>query len=147
MTQPYKVCPQCQTAATLEARACAVCGRQYRTQFATPEPQTTTFIAPGIPYLPQGQQYAPVPQDITNKRILAGIIGILLGGLGIHKFILGRTQAGIIMLLVSIFVSLFTCGIGYLVMHVIGLIEGIIYLSKSDAEFYQLYMIEKKDWL
>jgi hypothetical protein len=38
-----------------------------------------------------------------------------------------------------------TC-IGYPVMHVIGFIEGIIYLTKSDAEFYQTYVVQKKEW-
>ena len=31
-------------------------------------------------------------------------------------------------------------------MQVIGLAEGIIYLTKSDGEFYQTYAIQKKDW-
>ena len=37
-------------------------------------------------------------------------------------------------------------GIAALVMEVIALIEGIIYLTKSDEEFYQLYEVEKKEW-
>jgi len=81
-------------------------------------------------------------QDFAGKKIAAGICGILLGSLGIHKFILGLTTPGIIMLLVT----LLTCGIGGLVMHVIGLIEGIIYLTKSDEEFYDLYGVQKKGW-
>lgn len=81
-------------------------------------------------------------KDFAGKKVAAGICGILLGGLGIHKFILGLTTPGIIMLLVS----LLTCGVGYVVMYVIGLVEGIIYLTKSDEEFYQLYAVEKKGW-
>ena len=71
-----------------------------------------------------------------------GICGILIGALGIHKFILGLTTPGIIMLLVSIL----TCGLGAMVMGVIGLIEGILYLTKSDEEFYQIYAVEKRGW-
>ncbi len=37
-------------------------------------------------------------------------------------------------------------GIAALVMEVIALIEGIIYLTKSDEEFYQLYEVQKKEW-
>ena len=84
----------------------------------------------------------PSVQDFAGKKIAAGICGILLGALGIHKFILGLTTPGIIMLLVSIL----TCGIGSVPMGVIGLIEGIIYLTKSDEDFYQTYAIEKKGW-
>jgi TM2 domain-containing membrane protein YozV len=67
----------------------------------------------------------------------------MLGAFGIHKFVLGYTKAGIIMLLVT----LLTCGIGGIVMGPIGLIEGIIYLTKSDEEFYQTYVVGKKEWL
>jgi hypothetical protein len=43
-------------------------------------------------------------------------------------------------------VTVLTCGIGGAVMGLIGLIEGIIYLTKSDEEFYQLYAVDKKGW-
>jgi predicted Zn finger-like uncharacterized protein len=78
----------------------------------------------------------------ASNKVAAGICGILLGSLGIHKFILGLTTPGIIMLLVS----LLTCGAGLTVMWVIGLIEGIIYLTKSDEEFYETYIVGKKGW-
>jgi TM2 domain-containing membrane protein YozV len=63
-------------------------------------------------------------------------LAILLGGLGVHKFVLGYTKEGIIQLVIGF------CGIGY----VIGLVEGIIYLTKSDEEFYQTYQVGKKGW-
>jgi TM2 domain-containing membrane protein YozV len=78
----------------------------------------------------------------ASSKLPAGICGIILGGLGVHKFILGYTGAGIIMLLVSIL----SCGIGYPIMHVIGLIEGIIYLAKSDEEFVRTYVDGRKEW-
>jgi TM2 domain-containing membrane protein YozV len=73
-----------------------------------------------------------------NKRVLAGIFALILGGLGIHKFILGYTQEGIIQLIIGVC----TCGIG----GIIGFIEGIIYLTKSDEEFYNIYQANKKGW-
>jgi len=72
----------------------------------------------------------------------AGLCGIFLGALGIHKFVLGLTTPGVIMLLVS----LLTCGFGAIPMGIIGLVEGIIYLSKSDEDFYEIYVVEKKGW-
>ena len=81
-------------------------------------------------------------KEFAGKKIAAGICGILLGALGIHKFILGLTTPGLIMLLVTVL----TCGIGGAVMGVIGLVEGIIYLTKSDEEFYQAYAVEKRGW-
>lgn len=81
-------------------------------------------------------------KEFAGKKLAAGICGILLGGFGIHKFILGQTTPGLIMLLVSVL----TCGIGAIVMGPIGLIEGIIYLTKSDEDFYRIYGVEKKGW-
>lgn len=80
--------------------------------------------------------------DVSGKKIAAGICGILLGALGIHKFVLGYNTEGIIMLLVT----LLTCGLGGFVMGIIGLIEGILYLIKDDAEFASTYLTNKKGW-
>ncbi|MBV1888248.1 MAG: TM2 domain-containing protein [Urechidicola sp.] len=74
-----------------------------------------------------------------SKRIIAGILGILFGSLGIHKFILGYTKEGIIQIIIS-FVS---CGI----LGLIGFVEGIIYLTKTDEEFVEMYQNNYKGWL
>ena len=88
----------------------------------------------------------PAEQDavkaFAGKKIAAGICGILIGTLGIHKFILGLNTAGIIMLLVTVL----TCGIGAFPMYIIGFVEGVIYLSKSDEEFYETYAVQKRGW-
>ena len=76
-------------------------------------------------------------EEAKTKKVAAGVLAILLGGLGIHKFYLGYTVAGIIQLCLS-----FLCGIGGL----IGLIEGIIYLVKSDDEFEQTYILNQREW-
>lgn len=92
----------------------------------------STYTGPGNPIPPDRSQ-------ANSKKMAAGICGILLGWLGVHKFILGYNTAGII----TLAISLLTCGaIG----SVLGLIEGIIYLTKSDDEFYQTYMVGKKEW-
>jgi TM2 domain-containing membrane protein YozV len=77
------------------------------------------------------------PQD--NKKIAAGLLAILLGPLGIHKFILGYTTEGFLYLLITVC----TCGIAT---SILGIIEGIIYLTKTDEEFYQMYQVHKKGW-
>lgn len=80
----------------------------------------------------------PVLKDAASKKMAAGLCGILLGGLGVHKFIIGQTNQGILRIVITVV----TCGFG----SVIGLIEGIIYLTKSDQDFYQTYIVEKKEW-
>ena len=80
-------------------------------------------------------QQAPIQE---NKKVMAGVLALLVGGFGVHKFVLGYTNEGIIQIVISIF----TCGIG----GIIPFIEGIIYLTKSDEEFYQTYHVNKKGW-
>jgi len=78
----------------------------------------------------------------AEKKVAAGICGILLGALGIHKFILGYKKEGLIMLLVTVL----SCGILGGIMGIVGLIEGIIYLTKSDEDFSTTYVQSKKGW-
>lgn len=73
-----------------------------------------------------------------NKKILAGVLALLLGTLGVHKFILGYNKEGIIQLIATFI----TCGIA----GIIPFIEGIIYLTKTDEEFYNTYQVGKKGW-
>ena len=80
----------------------------------------------------------------ADKKITAGILAILLGGLGIHKFILGYRSAGLIMLLVSILGAILI--IPAVVMSIIGLVEGIIYLTKDDEDFVRQYIDQEKAW-
>ncbi|RDY60137.1 TM2 domain-containing protein [Flagellimonas nanhaiensis] len=85
-----------------------------------------------------------------NKKILAGILAILLGSLGVHKFILGYNKEGFILLGFSIIAYILVCFVigAFLawIPGIIGLIEGIIYLTKSDEEFYNTYQVGKKPW-
>ena len=84
--------------------------------------------------------------EISNRKLAAGLLGIFLGSFGIHKFVLGYNNAGIIMLVVSLAGGVVTCGIATGVMSIIGLIEGVIYLTKSTDEFRQLYLDQEKPW-
>ncbi|MBT8280477.1 MAG: NINE protein [Muriicola sp.] len=85
-----------------------------------------------------------------NKKILAGILGILFGSLGIHKFILGYNKEGVILLAITLIGYATTCivigAFFFWIPGLIGLIEGIIYLTKSDEEFYNTYQVGKKPW-
>ena len=78
----------------------------------------------------------------ADKKIAAGILGILIGSLGIHKFVLGYKTEGLIMLLGTVL----TCGIGAMIFMPIGLVEGILYLVKSDEEFVRTYIQHKRGW-
>jgi TM2 domain-containing membrane protein YozV len=84
--------------------------------------------------------------ELSNKKLAAGLTGIFLGAFGVHKFILGYTKPAVIMLVVSLAGGVVTCGVASFVMGVIGLIEGIIYLTKTPQEFQAMYIDAEKDW-
>ena len=161
-----KYCHACAAAIDSQAPVCPSCGTQQHGPAAPyPGQQNPEQPSPGqYPNQPYPGQYpnqpypgpyphqpypGPYPppvdpafQQAIGNKMAAGLCGILIGALGVHKFLLGFTNAGIVMLLVS----LLTCGFGAIPMGIIGLIEGIMYLTKSDQEFYQIYVVQKKDW-
>ena len=134
MPTQYVTCPNCHTQNLDPGGRCSNCG-------------TVLPISP----MPMQPVYQNKPAG-ADKKIAAGLCGILLGGFGVHKFILGYQQEGIILLgvsLVSWIITLVTCGIGaplVMIPGIIGLVEGIIYLTKSDEEFVQTYIVNKKPW-
>lgn len=107
----------------------------------------------------------PVPGDIATQRLIAGLLGIVLGAFGVHKLYLGLTTPGLIMLgvnvgvwVLALLLGLITLGFGLVVtlplaglvsgaVGLLGLVEGILYLTKSDEDFYREYVVGKKPWL
>ena len=85
----------------------------------------------------------------SKNKLAAGLLAIFLGSLGIHKFYLGFTGPGLVYLLINTIgfaVTWILLCIPNIILGIIALIEGIIYLTKSDEEFEQLYVIQKKKW-
>ena len=90
----------------------------------------------------------------VSKKIPAGITGILFGVFGIHKFIMGFPRAGMTMAAITVvcwilshiwFLGFFHWGV--MAMATLGFIEGVIYLAKSNTDFYRDYVINRRDWL
>ena len=104
--------------------------------------QSNGYYAPG-----QGAYQVPYQQPLvhTKDHVAAGLLAIFLGVFGVHKFYLGYHTTGFIMLGVTILGSLLTIGIAAGVVWLIGVIEGIIYLTKSQSEFEQLYVFNKRE--
>jgi len=110
-----KFCPNCGTATQPAQVVCTKCG-------------TTLAAAAG--------------GGGAKSKVVAGLLGILLGSLGIHKFYLGYTKEGVIMLVVSVV----TCGFAAGIVGIIGLVEGIMYLTKTDEDFEKTYVQGRKPW-
>ena len=123
-------------------RYCTKCGaiNDDMAQFCTNCQSPLTPVSSG--YQPMQSVHPGAMTDWkamgADKKIVAGILGILVGGLGVHKFILGYTTEG----LIQIAISVITCGVG----GIIGLVEGIIYLTKSDEDFVRTYIQNKRGW-
>lgn len=89
-------------------------------------------------------------QSKENKKLIAGLLALFVGYLGIHKFILGYNKEGIILLagfVIGLLTYCFIIGIFIiLAVGIVSFIEGIIYLTKSDEDFYNTYQVNKKPW-
>lgn len=126
------------------SRYCTKCGavNDDLAQFCTNCQAPLSAVAGGGGYQPMQSVNPGAVTDWkalgADKKMSAGICAILLGWLGVHKFILGYTSEGVIQLVLGIL----TCGLT----NIIGIIEGIIYLTKSDEEFVRTYIQGKKGW-
>ncbi|MBU1658549.1 TM2 domain-containing protein [bacterium] len=80
-----------------------------------------------------------------KNKIAAGLLAVFLGGLGIHKFYLGCTGTGILMMVIFLF-GFSILGIPSAIIGIIAVIEAIVYFTKSDLEFDVIYVKNKKCW-
>ena len=126
------VCSHCQATLPLVGYQPPQAQADYQSGYQPIQPPAPMYQPGGLDWQARG----------ANKKVAAGICGILLGPFGVHKFILGYQTEGVIMLLVS----LLSCGMLAVVMQIIGIVEGIMYLTKSDEEFVRTYVEGRKGW-
>lgn len=105
-----KFCPKCGKELKEGAQFCASCGAQIGNPNQNVNMNNNTTQVPG-----------------QKSKMVAGILGILLGSLGVHNFYLGYTGKAVAQLLIA----LLTCGIGAAATGIWGLIEGIMILTGS----------------
>ncbi|MFT5032977.1 MAG: TM2 domain-containing membrane protein YozV [Bermanella sp.] len=84
-------------------------------------------------------------KNADKNRMAASMLAFFFGGLGFHKFYLGNNTPATIMLCVSLG-GLILLAIPSLIMMIIGFIEFIIYVTQSDEDFEQTYIVGRKDW-
>lgn len=134
-------CPSCGASIELNATECKYCGQAIATKQNTSAGQVVDYRQQQqqqqynqSPQYNQSQQYQQPPMynnpPTDKSKIVAGILAILLGGLGVHKFYLGRIGLGILYLLFC----------WTYIPAIIALVEGIIYLTSSEQKFYDKYV-------
>lgn len=89
--------------------------------------------------------YTASTKESDKNKFVAGILALFLGVLGIHKFYLGCTTAGIVMLVVFL-LGIILLGIPSFIIGIIAFIEALIYFFKSDEAFEEKYVLNKSCW-
>lgn len=132
------VCPQCGAPIDAGAAECRFCGEKLN-----PQPVAQANVQPNVQPAPQQVvQHVYVQQPTTainpawpiKNKIVAGLLGIFLGGIGIHKFYMGKIGMGILYILF--------CWTG--IPSLVGFIEGIIYLCSNDENFQLKHHVRLK---
>ena len=140
-------CPHCHAflavtpQQTSEIARCPECEGDFQVPIPTAEIPGQTYYDATPPHV----------REFARQKIAAGICGILVGSFGIHKFVLGLNGGGIAMLLITLCGTffgfcLFFPFLAVIGMQLIGIVEGVIYLTMSDDEFYNRYAVQKKEW-
>lgn len=111
-------CPYCGEKTKSHRKYCQNCGTEI---------DASTKICPTC-----GYQIPPEVIKVTHtkSKLTAGLLGILLGGLGIHNFYLGYSSKGVIQLVLFL-CGFFTCGLTSAAAEIWGIIEGIMILTGS----------------
>ena len=121
----------------------AAAGRQTPGSGQPTSSSQTPYSSPDYDYRRQAYGSQPV---VAKDHVAAGLLAIFLGVLGIHKFYLGYNTAGFIMLAVTVLGGIFTLSIAAWVVWIIAIIEGVVYLTKSQSDFEQIYVMSKREW-
>lgn len=126
------LCPQCGAPVAADAKTCKYCGEALAVSAAPQQAvnqQQPIYQQPPIIYNINPTNDGINPGWPIKSKIVAGVLAILLGGLGIHKFYMGKTGLGILYLLF--------CWTA--IPAFVGFIEGIIYLCSNDHNFQVKY--------
>lgn len=120
------VCPQCGAPIDPGATECKFCGEKVAIQQVNQQMNAQpVYVQQPQPVYVQQQQTAINPAWPVKSKVAAGILAIFFGGLGVHKFYLGKVGMGI----------LYLCFCWTYIPALVGFIEGIIYLCSNDENF------------
>ncbi len=145
---PTLFCRNCGKPVNPAAIACLGCGASPRSQnnFCWHCGKPTTPVQIICVLCGVSLETPKIETQNQKNKLIAALLAIFLGWIGLHKFYLGYNKEGLILLLVSIIGGMITFGVALFVVALMALVEGIIYLSKGDKEFENTYVLNKKPW-
>lgn len=129
-------------------------GRRYKFVGTEWKPTTQPRSGQRIDFEPEADEaraiYSLAPATPAGaagepNRFVAGLLALLLGGLGVHKFYMGKNKAGVVMLLVSIF-GIILLFLPTIIIALIAFVEAIIYFLSSDEAFHEKYVVGDQSW-
>lgn len=130
-------------------------GRRYKFIGSEWRPETQPRAGQGVDFEAAGDEACAIykiaipsafgGQAGQPNRLVAALLALFLGTIGIHKFYLGYNRAGLVMLLVSIFGAILLL-IPTIVMGIIAFVEAITYLMMPEDEWNQRYVVGERPW-
>lgn len=127
-------CPECgkqySTQDKVNRVKCPYCGAETNVSYSEQEPNRWEQ------FNSQQRQYDSIDSVFNNgpsgkSRGIAGLLAILMGGFGLHYFYIGKTNAGILFLMVAIL----SCGILATVTTIVAIIQGVLFFTSTQDEF------------
>ena len=125
-------------------------GQRYSFDAAQWQAEGNIQVGAAVDFVAAGSRAEAIYIDKTlptgsSKKVAAALFAFFFGVFGVHKFYLGYTKQGVIMLLTFVF-GFILLGLPSFVIAIIAFIEFILYLTKSDAEFEQTYVLAQRPW-
>ncbi|MEF2846289.1 MAG: NINE protein [Eggerthellaceae bacterium] len=126
--------------------------QQSSSQPVQPQVQSAQPVQPPVqpfqPFQPPAQPVQPhyAAPLMSRDHVAAGLLAIFLGCFGVHKFYLGYSTQGFVMLALSLIGGLFSFGLVMGIVWIIAIIEGATYLAKTQSEFERIYIYGKREW-
>lgn len=123
-----RVCTECGRVVRVGDVYCPACGKFINDgKHKRPADAEATEVQEPV------EVVSPAPVSNGHSRVVAALLAFFLGGFGIHNFYLGFTSRAVIQLLLTLVLSLFTCGASAFAAYVWAFVEGVMILAGADG--------------
>lgn len=103
------------------------------------------YVSPTTPPPLPVPPASAVPPNAADRNV-AAVLAILFGAFGVHKFYLRYYVPAFLMLGITLLGGFVSLPLMSWAVWVVAIVEGVIYLTKSQAQFYQIYVANRREW-